>query len=88
VKSYLICQQAKSDRAKLPGKLQPLPVPSEAWQIISLDFVEGLPLSGAVNCILMVVDSFTKYAHFVPLKHPFSASGVVQVIHAPYLQAP
>lgn len=43
VKSCLVCQQAKHDRSKLPGLLQPLEVPSQAWQIISLDFVEGLP---------------------------------------------
>jgi hypothetical protein len=34
VQECLICQQAKPDRSKLPGLLQPLPVPSVAWQII------------------------------------------------------
>ena len=43
------CQQAKPDHAKYPGLLQPLPVPSMAWQSISMDFVEGLPLSGGKN---------------------------------------
>ncbi|CAN6166876.1 unnamed protein product [Urochloa humidicola] len=78
VRSCLICQQAKPDRSKLPGLLQPLPVPSSAWQVISMDFVEGLPRSGAANCILVVVDSFTKYAHFIPLHHPFTASVVAK----------
>lgn len=41
-----------------------------AWQVISLDFVTGLPLSGGFDRILVVVDSFTKYAHFLGLKHP------------------
>jgi hypothetical protein len=31
VSTCFTCQQAKSDRAKLPGKLQPLPVPDSAW---------------------------------------------------------
>jgi hypothetical protein len=78
VKACLTCQQAKPDRTKLPGLLQPLQVPSGAWQLASLDFVEGLPLSGSVNCILVVVDSFTKYGHFVPLKHPFTAAVVAK----------
>jgi len=65
VTSCVTCQRAKPDRARLPGLLQPLPVPDSAWQIISLDFVEGLPCSNRANYILVIVDSFTKYAHFV-----------------------
>jgi hypothetical protein len=41
--------------------------------------VEGLLQSGFVNCILMIVDKFTKYAHFVPLKHPFTTGTVAKV---------
>jgi len=39
--SCLICQQAKPDRGRLPGLLQPLPVPNAACQLIPLNFVEG-----------------------------------------------
>lgn len=59
--------------------LQPLPVPETAWQIISLDFIEGLPKSINADTILVVVDMFSKYAHFVPLLHPFSALKVAQL---------
>jgi hypothetical protein len=76
VKSCTICQQSKPDRAKYPGLLQPLPVPDSAWQVISLDFIEGLPKSGRYNCILVVVDKFSRYAHFIPLAHPFTAETV------------
>jgi hypothetical protein len=70
VQPCVICQQAKHDRANRPGLLQPMPIPDATWQIISIDFVEGLPLYGNANCILVVVDKFTKYAHFLLLKHP------------------
>ena len=76
VQSCPTCQQAKPDRNRYPGLLEPLPVPTQAWQIVSLDFVEGLPQSGKFNCILVVVDKFSKYSHFIPLAHPFSASQV------------
>lgn len=76
VQACTTCQQAKPDRQKYPGLLEPLPVPKQAWKMVSMDFVEGLPQSGRFNCILVVVDKFSKYSHFIPLAHPFSASQV------------
>lgn len=79
IQACITCQQAKADRSHLPGLLQPLPVLDRAWKIISMDFVEGLPLSGGFNCILVVVDTFSKYAHFLGLKHPFIAASVAKL---------
>jgi hypothetical protein len=45
VKDYInaceLCAQAKPEHCRLPGLLQPLPVPTHAWHTISLDFIEG-----------------------------------------------
>jgi hypothetical protein len=79
IQTCQICLQAKPDRSAYPRKLQPLPVPSGAWETITMDFIDGLPSSGHANCILVVVDKFTKYAHFIPLSHPYTASYVAQV---------
>lgn len=78
VASCLACQQAKPDRSKSPGLLQPLPIPKTAWHTISMNFIEGLPRSQRYDCILVVVDLFTKYEHVLPLSHPFSAITVAQ----------
>lgn len=45
VQACSVCQQSKYNRNKSPGLSQPLPVPNSAWQVISLNFIEGLPLS-------------------------------------------
>lgn len=79
VQTCAVCLQAKPDRAKSPGPLQTLPVPRTAWEIISLDFVKGLPLSGGYNAILVVVDKYSKYTHFLPPRHPFTAASVARL---------
>lgn len=76
VQSCATCAQAKPDRVGYPGRLQPLPVPRQSWEVISLDFVEE---SGSANAILVVVDKYSKFAHFVPLRHPFSAASVARL---------
>jgi hypothetical protein len=79
VANCLICQQAKTERVKYLGLLQPLPVPDYAWKVVTLDFIEGLPISKHFNCILVIVDKFSKYAHFIPLSHPFTALKVAHI---------
>lgn len=59
-------QQAKHERVAYP-------IADGAWQMVTLDFIEGLPKSSNHNCILVVVDKFSKYAHFLPLSHPYIA---------------
>jgi hypothetical protein len=77
VKDYVaqcsICQQAKIEKVAYPGLLASLSIPKNAWHTITLDFIEGLPKSAGYNCIMVVVDKFSKYAHFVALSHPFTA---------------
>lgn len=67
VQSCSTCQRAKPDKCKYLGLLQPLPVPSAAWDVLTMDFVEGLPVSSSANAILVVVDKFTKFSHFIAL---------------------
>lgn len=78
VKSCSVCQRNKVESLHPAGLLQPLPVPFQVWADISLDFIEALPCVNGKSVILTVVDRFSKYAHFIPLGHPYTASSVAK----------
>ena len=44
-----------------------------------MDFIEGLSKSEGCDVIMVVVDRLTKYAHLLPLKHPYIAIDVARV---------
>ncbi|CAI7853560.1 unnamed protein product [Closterium sp. NIES-54] len=60
------CQRMKSSKQKKPGLLQPLLVPEQPWQVVSLNFITGLPsTSRGHDSILVVIDKFSKMGHFI-----------------------
>jgi len=73
-----ICQRHKAEATKPAGLLQPLPIPEHIWSAISMDFIDGLPKSYGRTTIFVVVARFSKYDHFTPLKHPYTAPQVAQ----------
>ena len=74
VTQCIVCQKVKYDRGKAPGLLQPLPIPDAPWQSISMDFIFGLPKSIQGNTgIWIIVDRFSKQAHFLPVKKTIKA---------------
>lgn len=74
----MTCQRNKTETLQPAGLLQPLEVPSQVWADISMDFIEGLPKVGGKSVILTVVDCFSKYAHFIALGHPYTATSVAR----------
>ncbi|XP_026433073.1 uncharacterized protein LOC113330481 [Papaver somniferum] len=62
------CQQKKFDHQHPAGLLQPLPIPTQAWQHISMDFIEGLPKSQNKDVILLQLFlTETSGFHWIPL---------------------
>jgi len=68
VRSRDVCQRNKVIRHKKYGLLEPLEVPMRPWTAISMDFIVGLPKSEGYTKIWVIVDRFSKMAHFIPLK--------------------
>ena len=76
VAECLVFQQNKVDTIKTLGLLQPLSIPNQCWEEVSMDFITGLPKSEGKSVIVVVVDRHIKYAHFCELSHPIKASTI------------
>jgi hypothetical protein len=80
VTRFLECQQVKVNHHHPTGLLQPHDVPMSKWEVISMDFVVGLPLtSHQHNAILVIVDKLTKSAHFIPVRDTYDVTDVARV---------
>nr|XP_009801581.1 PREDICTED: uncharacterized protein LOC104247310 [Nicotiana sylvestris] len=79
VSKYETCQKVKTENVHPAGLLQPLPIPEFPRQDIAMDFIERLFSSSQKNAILVIIDRFTKYGHFLALKHPYTAKDVANL---------
>lgn len=78
------CQRVKYDSLSPAGLLQPLPIPHQIWEDVSMDFIDGLPCSNKYTTLMVVVDRLSKSAHLVPLSHPYTARSVAAKFYRIY----
>jgi hypothetical protein len=68
IRSCLECQKDKATRHKAYGLLSPLKLPYTPWTSIAMDFITDLPLSEDCDQLWVIIDRFTKMAHFIALR--------------------
>jgi hypothetical protein len=78
VRGCAVCQQNKLEHLHLARLLQPLPVPSQVWGDILMDFIEGFSKVSGKSVVLTVIDRFSKFVHFITLDHPNSAASMAK----------
>jgi len=70
-----LCLRTKAHKKLPTSHLEPLPTPDRWWQTISVDFIVELPESDGHNAIMVIVDSLTKRAHFLPVNTTIMVEG-------------
>jgi hypothetical protein len=74
------CQKVRAEHRNLAGLLQPLPTLEWKWDVVTMDFITGLPRTRKHHdSIMVVVDKLTKAAHFIPLKTTHRATDVADI---------
>lgn len=80
VSCCLECQRVKAEHQHPTGFLQSNLVPGWKWDIISMDFIVGLPMSHHHHdSIMVVIDRLTKVAHFLLVRSSYIAELVAHI---------
>jgi len=80
VAGYERYQANKPNRQKRTNTLYPNEIPSDPWDIISIDLIGPLPISSEYNGILVVVDKFSKIAQYLLINMGILSRGVAQIL--------
>lgn len=74
------CQQVKAEHQHLAGLLRPFPIPKWEWEVISIDFITGLPRRKRKNdYVMVVIDKLSKTTHFIHVKSTYKSVNIADI---------
>lgn len=80
VRSCPTCQRSKSRNKRPMGLLQPLPIPANRWDEITMDLITQLPPTArGYDAVFTVVDRLSKRTHFLPTTTNVTATDLAQL---------
>ena len=80
------CRRTKPGRGKPFGLLQPNEIPDGPGQIVTCDYITGLPECQGFNAIQLMVDHHGKLTHMTPCTDKISAEGAAEVFIRDYFR--
>ncbi|KAF1326246.1 putative retroelement, partial [Globisporangium splendens] len=79
VGSCQTCARWNSNNRKKIGLMMPIPTPQECWDVVSMDFITGLPVSEGFDAIFVTVDKLSKRPKYHPTHSTADAEGTAKV---------
>jgi hypothetical protein len=70
-----VCHRIKAEHQRPAGTLQPLAISEWKWDKVKMDFITRFPRSQkGHDAIFVIIDRFSKVAHFLPVKETITTS--------------
>ena len=73
------CQKTKGEYRKLAGKLHNLPIPTELWESIGMDFLGPFPEVEGYNYLWVIVCRFTGMVKLIPIRTDMTAKELLWI---------
>jgi hypothetical protein len=74
------CQRVKVEHRHPAGLLQPLPIPENKWELVTINFITKFPRKTRKHdSIMVVVDKLTRCVHFVSMKTTHTTTNIAEI---------